>query len=193
MKTTVLRLVLLVLAAALTGGCGSTPPTEYYVLSAQAPAGAHRTRPSIGIVELGVAEYLQRPEMVIMQSANQVRLRDYHLWAEPLEEGVQRTLVLNLGALLGTDSVRAPPWPRDWAPDWLLRVNVARLDVSGQAIELVAFWSLTHGTDMRERSSRLSRARSGDSADSVAADTSALLLELSEQIAAEIGGTPAGG
>jgi hypothetical protein len=186
MTSRVRRLAPVFALAALLAACGTTPPTEYYLLSAEAPPGAARAGPAIGIAELNVAEYLQRPEMVIMESANRLRLRDYHRWAEPLADGVQRTLALNLGALLETDAVRVRPWPREWSPQWLLRLSIARLDVRGDTVELVATWSLAHGSETRERSSRLARARSGTSADSAAADISALLLELSGQIASEL-------
>ncbi len=107
-----------------------------YLLSAEAPPAAARAQPSIGIAELKVAEYLQRPEMVTMESANRLSLRDYHRWAEPLADGVQRTVALNLGALLETDGVRVRPWPREWSPQWLLRLNIARLDVRSDIVEL---------------------------------------------------------
>ena len=176
-------------ALALLAGCGSTPPTEYYVLSADAPIGRSTAQPSVGIAELQIAEYLQRPEIMVMESTNRARLDGFERWAEPLEDGIRRTLALNLGALLKTDSVRVRPWPRDWIPDWMLRCTVARLDASATRVELVALWSLQRRAGVApalERSSRLSRSRSGSSVDSLAADFSALLLELSQQIATEM-------
>ena len=186
MMPTTRRLAAVLAVAGLLAACGSTPRTEYYLLSAEAPPAAARAQPAIGIAELKVAEYLQRPEMVIMESANRLSLRDYHRWAEPLADGVQRTVALNLGALLETDGVRVRPWPREWSPQWLLRLSIARLDVGSDAVELVANWSLAREGETRDRSSRLTRSRSGTSADAVASDISALLLELSERIAAEV-------
>jgi uncharacterized lipoprotein YmbA len=174
---------------ALIAACGSTPPAGYYLLSSDAVPVQSAAPPAIGIAELKIAEYLQRPEMVVMASSNSVRLERFERWAEPLEDGVRRTLALNLSALLGTDRVRVRPWPRDWEPDWVLRCTVARLDASAGAVELVAHWSLQQaagGGPVLERSTRLSRARSGGSADSLAGDFSALLLEMGEQIAAAI-------
>jgi uncharacterized protein len=192
MNTSAGRWMLMLLLCWLLAGCGSTPPTQYYLLSAYAPPAPASGGPSLGIAELKVAEYLQRPQMVSMESANRLQLRDFERWAEPLADGVQRTLALNLGALLATDAVRVRPWPREWLPEWLLRVSVARLDVTGEQVELVALWSLSHGADTREYTSRLSRPRSGTTADSVAADLSALLLELSERIASGLHGAAQG-
>lgn len=183
------RLVALTLLAVLCTACGSTPRTEYYLLAALAPPGAEARGdgPSLGIAGLRVAEYLQRPEVATLESANRLRLRDYARWAEPVGDGIERTLVLNLASLLDSGRVRARPWPRDWTPEWHLRVDIARLDARGDTAELVAHWSLANAAGTRERSTRLTRARSGDDAEAVAADLSALLLELAERIAAAIG------
>ncbi len=187
------RIAVLAVLFALCAGCGTTPHTEYYLLSATAPApGAPRGEgPSVGIVDLRVAEYLQRPEILVLESANRLQVREFARWAEPLPDGITRTLVLNLAALLDSDRVRARPWPRPWTPAWELRVEIARLDVRGTTAELLASWSLVHGTDTLERSVRLVQARSGEDAESVAADLSALLLDLAERIAAAIGPHPA--
>jgi uncharacterized protein len=181
-----LRMLSLAALCAVLGGCGATPSTEYYVLSAQAPVSGAGDGPSVGIAELAVAEYLQRDEMVLLQSPNRLSLQGFDRWAEPLEDGVRRTLALNLGALLGSDRIRVRPWTREWSPQWLLRCRIERLDIAPQSIELVASWSLQNGEQRLERSSRLSRERSGASPDSAAADISALVLELGQQIAAQV-------
>jgi uncharacterized lipoprotein YmbA len=98
-------------------------------------------------------------------------------------------LLLNLSALLGSDGVRGMPWPRDWAPQWLLRCSIARLDVREDVVELVAVWSLQDGPRARaamERTTRLTRPRSSAAIDSVAADISQVLLELSQEISGAI-------
>ncbi len=182
------RIVALAVLFALCTGCGTTPRTEYYLLSATAPTptAARGAGPSLGIADLRVAEYLQRPEVLVLESANRLQLREFARWAEPLPDGITRTLALNLAALLDSDRVRVRPWPRAWSPAWELRVEVARLDVRGATAELVANWSLVHDSDTHERSARLSRPRSGADADSVAADFGARLLELAERIAVEL-------
>ena len=182
------RMAVMAVLLALCAGCGTTPHTEYYLLSAIAPAptAPRGAGPSVGIADLRVAEYLQRPEVLVLESANRLQVREFARWAEPLPDGITRTLALNLAALLDSDRVRVRPWPRAWLPAWELRVEVARLEVRGVTAELVANWSLVHGADTLERSARLSRVRSGEDAESVAADFSALLFELAERIAVEL-------
>lgn len=190
MRQSLVTVSLLVL---MLSACGSTPQTDFYLLTADAkPSGtAAATVIRVGVAELGVAEYLRRAELLSLEGGNKLYVDPYRRWAEPLDDGVRRTLVLNLGALLDSDAVRAMPWPRDWIPHWLLRCYIARLDVQDDHVELVAIWSVQDGRRERaaiEHTSRLSRARNSDSPERIAADVSALLLELSEQIASSMRG-----
>ena len=184
-----MRSALMFVFALLLVACGSTPQTDYYLLTADADRSSELRGPTLGIAELNLAEYLRRPELVTLQSSNRLHVDPYRRWAEPLDDGMRRTLALNLSALLGSDGVRNMPWPRDWVPQWLLRVSIARMDVGQESIELVAVWSLQDGRRAHaavEHTSRLGRARSGDSADSIAADMSQSLLALSQEIVASI-------
>jgi len=188
-STLCIALVSLCLAA-----CSATPSADFYLLSANADPGSSTGAPSLGIASVAVAEYLRRPQIVTLVGANELRLHDYQRWAEPLDDGVRRTLLLNLSALLGSDSVRSMPWPREWQPEWLLRCEVERLDVGGSEVELVVSWSLGiagGGQATVQRLSRLRRARTDSSVASVAGDVSELLLELSEEIAAALTGDAA--
>lgn len=189
MSMTRWRILVLMTMLATLASCGSTPSANYYLLSADAPPAAGADGPTLGIAELHVAEYLRRPELVLLRSPNRLELQEFERWAEPLEDGIERTLALNLGALLATDAVRTRPWPRSWTPQWELRCTIARLDVGSTQVELVATWSLqatTGAAVLIERNSRISVARSGSAADSVAADISTVLLQLSEQLSAAI-------
>ena len=50
------RFLSLAVLALLLGGCGSTPPIDYYLLSANAPAGRGASSPSIRIAAMQGAE-----------------------------------------------------------------------------------------------------------------------------------------
>ena len=148
-----LLLAFLCVWTALLGGCGTpSPRPDYFLLSADAAPAVEKTTLTLGIATFDVAEYLRRVEMVTLAGSNRLRIDPYRRWAEPLDEGMRRILALNLAALLGTDSVRTMPWPRDWVPHWLLRCSIVRLDVKDDAIDLVAVWSLQDGK--RKRAAR---------------------------------------
>ncbi len=180
------RLLALILPLA---GCGSTPPTDWYLLEATATPLAAAGGPSIGIARLEVADYLLAPQVQTRPGPNTVRRADFARWAEPLDQGVARVLLLDLAAVAGTERVRLAPWPRDWVPERELMVRIERLDAGPAEVELVATWSVQDGArtrPARDRLGRLSRPRSGAGAESVAADYSALLGELARQIAADL-------
>lgn len=182
------RIAVLALFVVLGGGCGTTPRTDYYLLSAMAsrPATLHGEGPSIGLASLRVAEYLQRPEILVLESANRLRLREYARWAEPLPDGIERVLMLNVATLLDSDRVRSRPWPRGWTPEWQLRVEILQLDVRDATAELLVNWSLARATQAFEHSDRITVPHRGGDAESVAADFSTLLLALAEKIAAAV-------
>jgi uncharacterized lipoprotein YmbA len=180
------RLLVLLLPLA---GCGSTPSTDWYLLEATATPLPAAGGPSIGIARLEVADYLLAPQVQTHSGPNSVRRADFARWAEPLDQGVARVLLLDLAAVTGTERVRLAPWPRDWVPERELMVRIERLDAGPAEVELVATWSVQDGArtrPARDRLGRLSRPRSGAGAESVAADYSTLLGELARQIAADL-------
>ena len=183
------RTALWCIALALLAACGSTPPTTYYVLSAELPAAPAAERPRVGIVALDVAEYLLAAQVSGMDGANRVRRAEFARWAEPLDAGIARVLALDLGQRLGTQGVRLGPWPREWVPDQELRVRIQRLDAGANEARLVAAWSLqdgAHAHPARDRLTQLTRARSATDAAATAADFSALLADLAGVIAGDI-------
>ena len=179
---------LLTLLLALTA-CGSTPETRWYLLEATGTPVAAADGPRIGIARLEVAEYLLAPQIQTREGANGLRRANFAQWAEPLDKGVARVLLLDLAAAVGTERVRLAPWPRDWVPERELMVRIQRLDAGPEGAQLVATWSVQDGarkTPARDRLAQISVPRSGSDGASVAADLSALLNELALRIAADI-------
>ena len=86
----------------LLAGCGSSPANNFYVLSAHpfpAPSGA---TPALGVGPITIPEYLGRQNMVYNRVENTLQVASLDMWAEPLGDGVQRVLILNLTGLLNT-------------------------------------------------------------------------------------------
>jgi uncharacterized lipoprotein YmbA len=116
---------------------------------------------------------------------------DNAVWAEPLDQGFQRSLAANLAHLLPTDQLRLS----DWRPGEIslsLHVIVQQFDVDtlGHA-ELVAWWRIvapTAGQTLRSGETRLSLEGSPPLADpqAMAATMSALVGELSKVLATAI-------
>jgi uncharacterized lipoprotein YmbA len=113
----VLGLVGLALALA---GCVSlkrTPEARFFVLQslAQPPAAPAGQTPVglIGVEMVRLPGHLERPQLVTWAAPNELRVDEFLRWAEPLEDGVTRTLAENLAALLPEHQVIRRPWPGD--------------------------------------------------------------------------------
>ena len=177
------------LLAALLAGCGSTPPTHHFLLESVVPPSGVVAGVRIGISDLGVSQYLLAPQLQQRSGPNALQRMPFERWAEPLDDAVERVLLLDIAAAAGTESVRLAPWPRDWVPDWELKIRIERLDAGSEDAVLVAIWSLQDGAReraARDRITRLSVPRSGQGGAALAADLSALLGEFARRIASEI-------
>lgn len=105
-----------VAALMLLAACGSSPQHNFYLLSAESRGGATGQSPSLGIGPIEIPEYLNRSSLVFSRGSNQLHIASFERWAEPLDDGIQRVLGLNLAAQLGTQNIRPYPWQRLSAP-----------------------------------------------------------------------------
>ena len=113
------------------------------------------------------------------------------IWAEPLAEGVQRVLGLNLAQLLNTQNLNYFPWDTRHPPEYGVRISVLDLDADAQQATLTADWRLYRPASGEIISKRISQYTkplpTGTFAPSELPPIySALLYQLSETIAAEI-------
>jgi uncharacterized lipoprotein YmbA len=179
------------LLSGLLAGCSTSPPTNFYLLSAHDFPAATGFSPTVGVGPIEVPEYQNRKNMVLSRDGNKLEVASLNLWAEPVSAGVQRVLVLNLSGLLNTQEVSYFPWHPQRAPQYGVRVNVLQLEANEQQAMLSAEWQVIRtasGEPLQRRISRLQAPLApGETPPAqVAATYSALLLQLSEQIAAAI-------
>ncbi|MEP5764781.1 MAG: PqiC family protein [Halieaceae bacterium] len=166
--------------------CGSTPRSDYYMLSADARGAPGSGGPSIGVGPITIPDYLKAREMVLNRSAHKLKLADFDRWAEPLDSGIRRVLAVNLTALLNTQSVQIYPWRRDSVPEFSVRLAVVQLSVQNSEARFVGEWSIHQprgGESISQHITQLSTPMRDSDPESVAAAYSNLLLQLSEKIA----------
>jgi uncharacterized lipoprotein YmbA len=177
----------------LLAGCHISRPTTYYLLQ---PAAASQGTSSavveraIGVGPARMAEYLDRPNMVLRRNAQELQLASFHLWAEPLKDNVTRVIAENLSRLLGTQRVLPFPWPSSIPVDYQVTLEVTRLDgMPGAEAVLCAWWRLfgqNGKTLLASRKSEFSAAMDQPGYEALVSAESALLAELSREIAAAI-------
>ena len=183
-----MRFALLTLMTLLLAGCGSTPPSDYYVLTASNADEPVSNRVSLGVGPVSLAPWLDRNTITLKQG-NTLQLDEFSRWGEPLAEGITRVLVENLSYRLGSSGVIPFPWRADEIPSYRIKLQVLDLNRSeGQAL-LVVQWSLerpdTAGVVTRQLA-RLSVSVDDQSYASLAGAYSTLLAQLSERVARQL-------
>jgi len=132
----------ILLLTLVLAGCGSTPSSNYYVLSkGDLPLPTTR-EPSLGIGPVEIPEYLNRNGLVYRRDSHQLQIAQFERWAEPLDEGIARIVGLNLAGLLDTQSLRTYPWHSLHAPQYGVKLKVMSLDADLQHASLVVEWLL---------------------------------------------------
>jgi uncharacterized lipoprotein YmbA len=188
--TTAARLLLALTLPLLLPAClSSTPPSNYYMLSATVATEPRGVEPSIGVGPITIPEYLNRQSMVYSREGNRLHIDPYERWAEPLQNGIARVVSLNLAALLGTQSIQIFPWSASRAPDYGLALNLLELDADTERAALVVEWKLRrpNGQPVARQISHLSQPLDGTvSGERIAHAYSALLQQLAERVAREI-------
>jgi len=144
--------VVLMCCCFLTGaaGCGSSKPSAYYLLTSlpevEATAARSTTSLSLSIGPVNFPEYLDRKQLFTRSDKDELIIREFSRWGEPLQDSFQRVLIINLSVLLATSRVYEFGNRDIEETDFRLLVDVRRFDVTddGQGT-LVVFWSLNDG------------------------------------------------
>ena len=99
-------------------GCVSNttaPQSFYYILDAQ-PISAQQIRedekvgnpaPLVKVLPINLPEYLNQPNLVLKLSNHQIKIANYHFWAEDLSQGIQRVLINTLNNKNNTSAYTA--------------------------------------------------------------------------------------
>jgi uncharacterized lipoprotein YmbA len=139
---------------------------------------------------VALADYLDRPQLITREGPNQIRVNEFHRWGGALDSEIARTVAENLMTLLGSDQIMPIPWPGDFHPDLIVRLEIYAFE--GAADGRARLRTTVAVTDRRSGSPALiwstdlvEQAASRDPEASVAAQ-SRLLATLSRQIADRI-------
>ena len=185
MGTMIGRLMATALLCTLMIGCASTPP-HFYTLSSDLPAAAQAPNVSVVVGPVSVPAQVDRPQIVVTEGPNQVRLDEYNRWASPLEDAIGSAVAENLAALLGTPRVTLFPDTAGTDADYRVRIEVQQFEsVPGSTATLGAVWTVRRSEDGRTETGR-TRARepvTGSGYDDLAAAHSRTLARLSRDIA----------
>lgn len=137
------------LVSSLLTGCGTTPPSRYYMLNgipqvtSENPLSQNATKIHIGIGPITFPKYLDRYAIVIRSEGAELIINDLHLWAEPLADNFTRVLSDNIYFLIDGADTSIYPWQNQNDIDYQVIVDVLRFDADVKnKILLNARWTI---------------------------------------------------
>ncbi len=173
------------LAVLLGAGCAS-PDSRFYTLSAAPGPAATSSDLSVVIGPVSVPASVDRPQIVVTMSQNQVGLDEFNRWAGPLSNNIARVVAENLVAMLGTPRVMLSPQTLTAGVDYRAAIEVQRFESApGVAATLDAVWTVSRTADGKSQTGRTTarEAASEKGYDALAAAHSRALARLSADIA----------
>jgi uncharacterized lipoprotein YmbA len=175
--------------AALTGGCGSTPPSRYYTLRSTAAGAPVSSTLSVAVGPVSMPATVDRPQIVVNVGRNEVQPDDFNRWASPLADNLSRAVAGNLATLLGTAHVTISSSALSGDAEYRAAIEVQSFESAlGEAATLDAVWSVRRMKDGKATTGRTTvrEATQEKSYDALAAAHSRALGRLSEDIAGAI-------
>lgn len=188
----------LVFSSCLGGGPSRAPATRFYVLNslysaenkAELTPVALLKDVAVGVGPLTLSQVLNRPQIILRTSDNEIRVADLDRWAAPLNENISNVLVDNLSALLSTENILKFPWNARIPIDYQIVMDISRFDgMPGDNVDLRARWGILRGNDsniLSKRNSVLTEPIGENSIPAMVSAQSRLLAKLSREIAEEI-------
>lgn len=134
-------IVVMALLAGLSG-CGTSPPTRHYALSEPAAMSVAKTGGAVVLFgPFDVAQYLQRPQIVVRDANHQLQLAEFDRWAEPPQVAVVPWLARDVDRQLANAVVVAFPSVGHADAPYRVRGTIAQWDAdAGGAAVLVVQW-----------------------------------------------------
>jgi len=127
LSATLRRLTALLLMT-LVAGCGASSSVSYYSLGTlpDGPAAPvpQKARPAIGIANILLPDYLDRPQLVSRTDAHRMNIEEYHRWAGRLQDEISRVLLENLRLLGASPRIDRAPWPAGFKPELIVSVQL---------------------------------------------------------------------
>jgi uncharacterized protein len=182
------RLAAIALACALVllaANC-SSPPAKFYTLSAVAPPASTTSKISIVVGPVAVPSVIDRPQIVVTTSANQVAVDEFSRWASPVQDNIARVVAENLVALLGTPRVTLHQSSLGADVEYRVQIEVRNFESApGKYASLDAVWTVRRLKDSKTETGRTSVREpvDGDNFEALAAAHSRAIAKMSQEIA----------
>ncbi len=182
------RAVILGFAALALSRCTGSPPPALYTLAAVPGEPRRSRRLGIELHRIGVAGYLDRPEIVRSTQAFRLQLAEADHWGEPFAGMLDRVMVENLVRRLPDAAVFAESGAISTRADLVLEIDIQRLDAEsdGSMVLLAQVALRPDGKTATATTRRITVPAAGTTTQAHVASMSAALGQLADYIATQI-------
>jgi uncharacterized lipoprotein YmbA len=135
----------IIFLTAIVSGCASSPPSRFYVLSERHESGAAQGAPlDIGVVvgPTSIPDSVDRPQIVVQFSENEVTIAEHARWAEPLGSAIPNVMARDLSWTLNPSRLAVYPQSGD-AGAFRISIDVLQfVSQLGDAATLEIAWTI---------------------------------------------------
>ncbi len=134
------------ISLSLLSACSSRQ-SDYYMLESSAPAvhADHMPRTTLVVEEIAMPGYLDRNNIVVRDAkGSHLAVASFNIWAEPLQQGMQRVLAQKLTEPLLNAGITVLPYQSSVvAPMYATYIEVVRMDADRSGhVALESRWTL---------------------------------------------------
>lgn len=174
-----------ILLLALPAAC-SSPPPDLYTMAALPGTETHIPAHTVELRRIGIAGYLDRPEIVRSSAAYRLQVTANERWGEPVGSMLNRVFTEDLVARLPGTAVYSESGAISTRPDLVLELDVQRFDADagGEVVLLaqVAVRPTEAGQPAESRTLRLTARPSQSSVAGHVAAMSRALAQLADKV-----------
>lgn len=129
-----IRHISLIVIAIFLVSCGTSKPSNYYLLSDLHTSATKQVRNAeqtvVGVGPVTFSKYLNQPQIVTRNSLNKLHVDEFNRWGEPLDDNFTRVLGKNLDTILTDYHIAIYPWQHSEGIDYQVRMDVYRFDAT---------------------------------------------------------------
>lgn len=192
-RTKFYSIIASVIITTMLYSCGSSA-SNFYIL---APTNNYQlvdsnleNNISVGIGNLELPDYLQKPQIVTFKNNNELHFDEFNRWAQPLDENFNDIVLENLSNMIPTNNIYLFMWPEEKLDIFQVTIKINHFELrSDSTVVLDARWSVSVSNEivflMTEKSTYHEKITNLDY-NKIVATMSKLTGDLCKDIASEI-------
>lgn len=178
----------LIFAALFLTACGMTKQSHFYQLQPETAGVAVSNRKlNIGIEEVSVPKYVDRPQMVITEAgSSELKVSEFNRWAEPLTSSITRVLADDMSQYLPQALIKPKAYSMEHF-NYTVSVEINKFDaIMDNKVMLDAWWTVFKNGNIVARGRTSVSGEPEKGFDGIVGEQSRLINIMAEQISVKI-------